>query len=122
MPRVTVNVRADMFRQLQIIAKGNGRGVTTEICHRLGWSLTKAMRARAAKIAVVSGNRKEALAHAKAHFYRRDQWFYAGSVETATGRYVLKVELVGSFQRRKDLTALLRELRGAELAALIDCR
>lgn len=122
MPRVLVNVRADMFKKLQVIAADNGRGVPAEICHRLGSTLTQAGRARTAKVAVVAGNRREAVAHANSRFYRRDQWFYAGSLESATGRYVAKIEFVGSYHRRKDLTALLIELRGGELAALVAIR
>lgn len=122
MSRVEVNLRADMFERLKFMAADNGRSLRSEICHRLASTMLKSARARAAKIAVVAVNRREAAAYAKRSGFRRDEWFYACSPESATGRYVRRIALVGNYHQRKNLAPLLHELRGAELAALIDCR
>ncbi|MEH2508682.1 hypothetical protein V1291_000036 [Nitrobacteraceae bacterium AZCC 1564] len=122
MPRIEVQIPGEMLDKLNLLAKDNGRSIRSEITQRLASTLTRAERARRAKVAIVAVNLVEAKAYAKRCSYRRDEWFYATSVDAVQGRYVRRIEFVGDYTKRKDLTPLLRDLRGGELAYLVDCR
>lgn len=117
MPSIRLSVTRDMLAKLQQLARGNGRSLDHEVRLRIAETMSAQARARKAKIAIVAGTLVEAKAHALSSELRRDEWFYAYSVDSAVGRYVRRIETVGTYRRHKQLGAILRELRGGELTA-----
>jgi hypothetical protein len=119
MPRIEISVTKEMLARLERCARDNGRSVPHEVVRRLAWTLLGENRARLAKVAIIAGSLLEAKAYARRCGYGRDEWFYAHSIESATGRYIRRIETTGTYRRRhrRRLDALMEKLRDGEMAA-----
>lgn len=117
MRAVTINLRDDMYRDLLLAAKDNGRSMTYEIVCRVAETMSTAAKARRAKMAILGASRTDALAFARAHGWKRDQWFYAYSIDGVTGRLVRGIVSTGAYKPRRNHDAIMRQLCAGELAA-----
>lgn len=122
MKQISINLTDEMVMRLDRMARDSGRSLEYEIVVRLSETMLSGARARAAKVAIVAGTFAEAKEYAQSCGYLRDQWFYAHSIESVAGRYVRRIETVGTYRRHKNLDRILRDLHGGELAARAHAR
>jgi hypothetical protein len=117
MIKVTLRLPKDFAARLTLLARDNRRSLQCECTRLIGWSLMGANRARRAKVAILAGTRAEARARALELGLCSDRWFYACSVEAATGRFVRSIEKIGTYRRHKRWRAIIRQLRGGIISA-----